>query len=217
MSSKVYTYVFNIVAENTYLIVDEATKEAALVDVGCMKESEVNVLENEISRLGVQLKMLLFTHMHFDHIWGAAYFANKYNLQPLCEEREIAATPSFSEQMRLFMLPPEDDAHDVEFAPIHEGDVLHLGETELKVLFVPGHTAGHIAFYNAKDKYVLSGDALFREEIGRTDLPGGSYPTLINSLRTQLMTLPGDTVVYSGHGPSSTIEHEKNNNPYLIR
>lgn len=217
MSTQIHTFVFNPVSENTYLLVDEATREAAIVDVGCMNEEEIQQLESVIEKERARPALLLFTHMHFDHIWGAPYFAQRYNLPPLTHKQEIATSLGFREQMKRFMMLAPSDYEEVLFEPVETGQLLRYGESILKVLFVPGHSAGHIAFYNEVDGFVLTGDALFRGDIGRTDLPGGSYHTLLRSISSELMSLPDDTAVYPGHGPSSSIQHEKQFNPYLLR
>lgn len=216
MSSIVKPFIFNPVQENTYLLIDEATKKAVIIDPGCMDRSEFQTMDRVLEQYDATPVALVLTHLHFDHIWGVPYVVEKYGLQPQAHPQEIDFMPSFNEQVRLFMLPEDQARKDPGYAPILPGEEIVFGESRLKVLFLPGHSIAHIAFYNESDHYVVSGDALFRMGIGRTDLPGGNYDRLIQSITTQLYTLPEETVVYSGHGPMTTIGFEKYNNPYTV-
>lgn len=216
MSSSVHPFVFNIVSENTYLLIDQATKQTAIVDCGCMNPQEEKQLKQFIEKNQLQPSLLLFTHLHFDHTWGLNFAIKEYDLIPMAHPAEIANTPPRKKQFKSFAMCPSSDLFEEPlYQELQEGQELHLGQTTLKVLFVPGHSAGHVAFYSPQDHYVLTGDALFAGDIGRTDLWGGDYDTLIRSLKTQLMILPGQTSVYPGHGPASTIDREKNHNPYV--
>lgn len=215
-SHSVVPFTFNIVAENTYLLVDE-TKEAAIVDCGCMNQAEEQQLDAYIKTHQLTPKLLLFTHLHFDHTWGLPFAAKNYKLTPMAHPIEIQHSMPRKEQFARFGIfaPSKDDSAEPQYETIREGDVLKFGHSELQVLFVPGHTAGHVAFYNAKAGYVLTGDVLFAGDIGRSDLPGGDYQTLINSIKKQLLVLPPETKVFPGHGPASTIQYEIHNNPYI--
>lgn len=215
MSSQVVGFTFNFVSENSYLIVDSSL-ETALVDCGCMNPQEQSLLEEYISQNGLKPKYLLFTHLHFDHTWGMKWAMDRYQLAPMSDPLERTYLPAMVSHLRTMNIDDHPLMQAIpEFGDLQSGETLLLGETPIRILAVPGHAPGHLAFYSPQDGYVLTGDALFREEIGRTDLWGGNFTTLINSLQTQLMTLPDETIVYPGHGEASTIIHEKNNNPYL--
>lgn len=216
MSSQVVPFTFNIVGENTYLLIDEETRHTAIVDCGCMNPQEEAQLQRFVEQNNLLPKLMLFTHLHFDHTWGLTFVAKQYGLSPMAHQMEIANTPPRKEQFKSFAMCPVSDLFDEpEYIYLSEGQELSLGQTTLKVLLVPGHSAGHLAFYSPQDLYVLTGDALFAQDIGRTDLWGGDYDTLIRSIKTQLLTLPPETIVYPGHGPSSTIAREIQSNPYL--
>lgn len=216
MALEVHTFSFNFVQVNTYLLVDSSTRRAAIIDCGCMMPSEEEILSKEVEQLGVTPTLLLATHLHFDHVWGMPFAANKWGLTPRAHRAEMESMPPFEEQMRLFGMPPSPDRVEVAYQPLETGEVLELGEARLRVLFVPGHTPGHIAFYEPNEHLLFSGDVLFTGgDIGRTDLPGGSYTTLVDSIKTQLMPLEDETVVYTGHGPHSTIGFERGANSYV--
>lgn len=216
MALEIHTFSFNFVQVNTYLLVDKATQEAAIIDCGCMVPAEENILSSKVEELNATPSLLIATHLHFDHVWGVPFAAQKWGLTPRAHRVEIETMPPFEEQMRAFGMPPMPERHDLPYQPFETGDRLKLGETHLEVLFVPGHTPGHVAFYEPQQHLLFAGDVLFAGgDIGRTDLPGGSYTTLINSIKTQLMPLDDDTIVYSGHGPQSTIGFERRANSYI--
>lgn len=216
MQTSVHQLTFNYVEENTYILVDEATKEAAIIDCGCMNEAEEQRLVQTIQKLGVTPRLLLFTHLHFDHCWGAAFAAEQYGLTPMAHDIEIQKMPPLVEQLLAFGFPNTEVRPQPSYASLHEGDEIKLGATTLKVLLVPGHTPGHIAFYEPVDGSLFAGDVLFvGGDIGRTDLPGGSFSTLIKSIKEELLPLPLTTKVYSGHGPSFDMDSVHKYNPYI--
>ena len=196
-TTEVKMFTFNSVAENTYILYD-STGEAALIDCGCMDGSEEQQLLRFVQEQQLTVKLLLNTHLHFDHAWGNGF---------------AAKMPSPSKQLAAFGMFGTMDEPPIQY--IAPGDVLQLGESIIKVLFVPGHSPGHLAFYCPQAQAVFTGDALFAGDVGRTDLWGGSYELLKKSIRTELLPLPDDTVVYPGHGPTSTIAYERTNNPFL--
>ena len=159
---------------------------------------------------------LLCTHLHFDHIIGNAFIRDTYGLLPEASQKDVEALPSLEEQMAGLGLPPSKAFETVPVTKyLSEGDTVRFGQSELQVLATPGHSPGSLSFYTSQDGFVLSGDALFEGSIGRTDLWGGDLRTLITAIREKLLTLPDATVVYSGHGPATTVGIEKNENPYL--
>ena len=209
---KIKRFEFNAFQENTYILYDE-TKECMIVDAGCYSIEEESTLNQFIGNEGLKPVKLLNTHCHIDHILGVTYCREKYGIpffahtgDDILVERVVSQGSVFGFQVQPMQNP---DYH------IEENDIIRFGNSSLKALFVPGHSLGSIVFYSAEQKFILSGDVLFYGSIGRTDLPGGSYEMLINNITEKLLTLPEDTIVYSGHGPETSIGFEKKNNPFL--
>ncbi|MDR0743508.1 MAG: MBL fold metallo-hydrolase [Tannerella sp.] len=207
-------FTFNFFGENTYLLYDE-TKETVLIDCGCITPDEKNTLSGFIDKNNLILKRLLSTHYHFDHVIGNAYIFHQYGIRPeIHRDEKNANTPTLNMQASKFGI----SMHFEEIEPlrnIEDNEELHFGHSTLKAILVPGHSPAGLVFYSEADKFIIAGDVLFLGSIGRTDLWGGDYDTLISSIKNRLLTLPDDTTVYPGHGPSTTIGAEKNNNPYL--
>lgn len=211
MQIKVFT--FNPIQENTYLLYDE-TKECVIIDAGCFFPQEEQTLADFIENNGLKLKRVLNTHLHFDHAFGNAFLARHYAILPEAHVGDEFMIPTMPEQAKRFgfnytVLTQNLGGHLVE------GDIIKFGNTELKAIHVPGHSPGSICFYNEKDGVLIAGDVLFLESIGRTDLIQGDLGTLLDGITKKLLTLPEETKVYCGHGPSTTIGHEKTHNPYL--
>lgn len=205
-------FAFNPLQENTYIIADEQG-DCCIVDPGCYFGNERNELKEYIQENRLQPKYLLNTHGHFDHVFGNKFIADTYGLQPHLHETEKPVLEYASVSAQQWGFPFDPYQGDLIF--LRAGDRVRLGADTLSVLFTPGHAPGHISFYCAEQAFVVSGDVLFRESIGRTDLPGGDFETLIRSIRNELFTLPDDTVVYPGHGPDTTTGYEKQHNPFL--
>lgn len=210
------TFTFNTVQENTYLLYDE-TGEAAIVDCGCMSPAEHTVLKSYCDEHGLTPRLLLNTHLHFDHCWGNPWVVRQWpHLSAHCHPYELTHQPKPSEQFARFgMMLRFEDLPDEAYIHIDQGDRLHFGNATLEVRYVPGHSPGHIIFYCAEDGFVIGGDTLFYEDIGRTDLWGGNYEQLVSAIKAQLLSLPDNTTVYTGHGEPTTIAHERLHNPYL--
>ena len=200
----VKTFVFNFFQENTYLLYDQ-TKEAVLIDCGCITPHEEEKLSGFIEANQLQLKRLLCTHYHFDHVIGNTYIYRKYGIRPEIHRNELSGNaPTL--QMQAMRYGRNMQFEEIEPAGyIDDNAGLYFGASLLQAMFVPGHSPGSLAYYSKSDQFVVSGDVLFPGSIGRTDLFGGDYHTLINSIHTRLMTLPGNTIVYAGHGPTTTI------------
>ena len=205
-------FTFNAFQENTYIIY-AANGEAIIVDPGCSSTTENNALLHFVTQHNLKVVQLINTHCHLDHILGNQLIASTYGLELFLHPNE--------EQM-LILSPQAAKMYGVQLnaykGPLHflsGGDVVKLGEDELKVLDAPGHSPGSICLYSQAGGFIIAGDVLFRESIGRTDLPGGNHKVLIESIQTQLFTLPDNVVVYSGHGTTTTIGHEKQYNPFL--
>ena len=211
MTIKIFT--FNPFQENTYLLFDE-TKEAVLIDAGCITETEKLTLKRFIDENGLTLKRLINTHLHLDHQFGNKFVADTFGLLPEANQQDEFLLANVVEQARSFGFSVEEEAQALG-AYINEDDEIKFGNCSLKAIHVPGHSPGSLAFYSEKEGVVFAGDVLFRNSIGRTDLPYGDYATLILSITKKLLPLPDSTVVYCGHGPSTTIGSEKSSNPYL--
>jgi glyoxylase-like metal-dependent hydrolase (beta-lactamase superfamily II) len=205
-------HTFNPFEENTYIIVAD-NGECIIIDPGCMEESECIFLKEEISKEGWKPVKLINTHCHIDHILGNAFVAKTYELGLEIHKGELPVLQAGTTIAQMYGVPYEESPLPSHF--INEGDEIMLGEGKMKVLFAPGHSPASICFYNAEDAWLIGGDVLFLESIGRTDLPGGDHETLLKSIRTQLFPLPDETIVYPGHGPKTTIGYEKTFNPFL--
>ena len=206
-------FIFSPVQENTY-VVHNAHRDCIIVDPGCYFGNERNELKEYIQNNGLAPKYLLNTHCHLDHVFGNKFIHDTWGLTLHLHELEKPVLEYAPTLGLSWGLPFDPYEGDLIF--LREDDVIRLGEDELQVLFTPGHSPGHIGFYCPAQHFIMGGDVLFRQSIGRTDLPGGNYDTLINTIRKKLFTLPDNTVVYSGHGPETTIGYEKKNNPFLI-
>ncbi len=211
MTIKIFT--FNPFQENTYLLFDE-TKEAVLIDAGCITDTEKLTLKRFIDENDLTLKRLINTHLHLDHQFGNKFVTDTFGLVPEANQQDEFLLANVVVQARSFGFSVEEEAQPLG-TYINEGDEIKFGNCSLKAIHVPGHSPGSLAFYSEKEGVVFAGDVLFRNSIGRTDLPYGDYATLILSITKKLLPLPDSTVVYCGHGPSTTIGSEKNSNPYL--
>lgn len=205
-------FTFSPVQENTYILFNEE-KECIIIDPGCYSSQERNQLKDYVVEHGLQPKYLLNTHCHLDHIFGNRFVATTYGLvlhiHPN-EEKVLSIGPTFGD---MWGLPFQNYEGDLLF--LKEGDTIQIGNDLLEILEAPGHSPGSICFYNKKQQFIIGGDVLFNGSIGRTDLPMGDFDTLINSIRTKLWPLPDEVVVYSGHGPTTTIGKEKRSNTFL--
>jgi len=209
---EIYKLVFNPIDENTYILADESG-ECAIIDCGCYDRNEFCELTDFIEEKKLKPVLLLNTHCHLDHIFGNRFMLERYNLGAFCHRDDDYNRKKAVNHALMFGLSMEEPP--VPAGYLADGQKISFGQSELTSIHVPGHAAGSLAFYSEKDKVVFTGDALFEGSIGRTDLPGGNYETLINSIRNKLFTLPEETVVYPGHGDETTIGNEIKTNPYF--
>jgi glyoxylase-like metal-dependent hydrolase (beta-lactamase superfamily II) len=209
---KIKSFEFSPIQENTYVLYNEFN-DCIIIDPGCYHDDEKDELTRFIDKMELKPKMLLNTHCHLDHVFGNKFVAEKYGLTLHIHENEKPIL-AFAPASGLMYNMPFDN-YNGELVFLKAGQTIKLGDDELKVLLTPGHSPGSLSFYCGKEKFVISGDALFKQSIGRTDLPGGDFDTLINSIKTQLFVLDDDTKVYSGHGPVTSIADEKRMNPFL--
>lgn len=211
---KVEVFTFNAFSENTIVLWDDESKEAAVIDPGTSSVSEEKILSEFISSEKLTVKYLINTHCHIDHILGCSFIKKKYDPTYYTPEQDLPLLENAEQQASMFGIditkPPDPDKF------ITEETELFLGNSKLKFLFTPGHTPGEYCIYLQEEKICITGDVLFNESIGRTDLWGGDYNTLLNSIEKKLLSLPDDVVIYPGHGESSTIGYEKQNNPFLV-
>lgn len=209
---KIKSFEFSPIQENTYILYNEF-KDCAIIDPGCYYDEEKDQLLQFILQAGLKPKMLLNTHCHLDHVFGNKFISEKFALTLHIHENEKPVLAFAPASGLMYNLP--FDNYTGEFVFLNDNEMIKLGEDELQVILTPGHSPGSLSFYSEKDKFVISGDALFFRSIGRTDLPLGNHDTLINSIREKLFSLPGETSVYSGHGPVTTIGEEKTENPFF--
>jgi glyoxylase-like metal-dependent hydrolase (beta-lactamase superfamily II) len=209
---KIKTFVFNPFQLNTYVLYDES-KSCVIVDPGCYDEDEENELKAFITENGLTPAYNILTHCHVDHVLGLNYaersfgiitYAHPEGYQFITKAHQYAAAFGF-----------DTETINMPQVSLSEGEILKFGVSELKVLYTPGHVDGSVCLVAEADKFVVSGDVLFYESIGRTDLPTGNLDILVNNIRTKLFTLPEDFVVYPGHGHETNIGYEKRNNPFL--
>lgn len=205
-------FVFSPIHENTYVLYNDS-KECIIIDPGCYFDDEKQQLLDYVKKTGLVAKLLLNTHCHLDHVFGNKFVHETFGLTLHLHTNEQKMLEMAPASGLMWGMP--FDNYQGNFIFIKEGDVLRLGDDELKVIEAPGHSPGHVCFYCEKQGFIIGGDVLFQGSIGRTDLPGGSFDTLIKSIKTKLFPLPDETIVYSGHGEPTTIGEEKMYNPYL--
>lgn len=209
----VKSFEFNPIQENTYLLYNEFN-DCIIIDPGCYYDTEQEEMVNFINDNNLKPVLLVNTHCHLDHVFGNKFIAEKYHLKLHIHSKEKQTLAMAPASGLVFQIPFENYTGPI--VELDELEYLPFENDKLKILFTPGHSIASLSFYNEAAKFVISGDALFKRSIGRTDLPGGDFDTLINSIRTQLLTLPAETKVYSGHGPVTTIGEELKENPFLL-
>ncbi len=208
---QVKSFVFNPFMENTYVLYDD-TKECVIIDPGCYEEYEEEALDEFIKTNQLKVKLLISTHGHIDHVLGNDHVIRTYGVPYLMHETDLPVLRAVESYAPNYGFQHYTPAEPTGF--LTEGDTISFGESAFDVLFLPGHAPGHIGLLNMDQKILVSGDVLFRESVGRTDLPGGDHATLIDSIHEKLFSLPDDITVYCGHGPQTTIGHEKQYNPF---
>ncbi|WP_121353771.1 MBL fold metallo-hydrolase [Flavisolibacter nicotianae] len=208
----VQPFTFNPVQENTYVLYNEKG-DCCIIDPGCYFASEEQALKGFIEQNGLKPVLLLNTHCHLDHIFGNKFIHRTYGLHLHIHPNEKQVLDRGPASGQAWQLP--FDNYDGELVFIEEGQTIRIGDDELQVLFTPGHSPGSVSFYDREAKFVISGDVLFQGSVGRTDLPGGDFGILEESIKTKLYALPEDVVVYPGHGESTTIGDEIKTNPFV--
>ena len=211
MNIKIFT--FNQFFENTFIISD-STNECIIIDPGCYDKNEKQILQDYILSNNLVPTRLINTHCHIDHILGNNFVSKTWDLELEIHHKDINLLKNSKDIADLYGFV------NYEKSPITnkflvEGDIIEFGKSNLEVLFTPGHAPGHISLYSKIENFIISGDVLFNNSIGRTDLPGGNYNTLIDTIKSKILCLDDSTVVYCGHGPSTTVGKERINNPFL--
>ena len=205
-------FVFNSFQENTYVLYNEA-QEALIIDAGCESTDELAEIKGFIKDQNLKPVALLGTHGHIDHVLGNRDLKEFFKITYKAHEGDAFMIEHAAEQAAMFGMkirkPPMADSY------LTDKEKISFGESSLEVIHLPGHSPGGVGFYCEEQGFIIVGDVLFSKSIGRTDLPGGNYEQLINSINSRLLVLPENTIVYPGHGPETTIGVEKRNNPFL--
>jgi len=210
---RIKTFTFNPFEENTY-VVSDSSSECLIIDPGCYTSEEKRILEHYIADNKLKPVRILLTHAHIDHILGNNFLTGKYKIPIQMCSIEIPLLNAAPEYGRMWGIECEPSPEPTMF--VLENEDITFGETNLKAIFTPGHSPGSFSFFHEQAKTLISGDVLFMQSIGRTDLPGGNYEMLLRSIHEKIMVLDDDVVVYPGHGPATTIGDERRNNPFLV-
>lgn len=204
----------NPFGENMYILWDETSREAVVVDPGMMRDAERDMVTKFIEDNKLNVKHVLLTHLHVDHITSARWLADKTGADVCGSDLDAQLGMELTQQTELFQLNVDCKPLTLD-RNLQDGDTITLGEEIIQVLHVPGHSPGGLAFYLPQSALLISGDTIFNGSVGRTDLWGGDMAQLINSIREKILTLPDETVIASGHGPTTTVADEKRFNPFL--
>ncbi|MGM9868435.1 MAG: MBL fold metallo-hydrolase [Sodaliphilus sp.] len=211
---KFLSFSTKLFGENIFLLFDEATSEAAIIDPGMMAPDEFTQLEDIVNKEGVHIKYILLTHAHIDHACAAKWASEKYGAPIYGSTADQMYASGMKEQAMMFHLPIKPESFTIDKS-LKDGDTLSLGASTIQVMATPGHTKGGLVFYIPQDGFAFVGDTIFQHSVGRTDLPGGDMALLTESIRAKIYTLPDNTILHPGHGPATTVEEERNFNPYV--
>ena len=211
---KIQTFPMSLFGINTYILWDPESLKAAIIDPAMINGAERDRVRDFIAKNKLTVTNVINTHLHIDHCIGNNWVTDTYGVKTSAHIGDSGLGENIGNQARMFGLPFEVKGVVID-TPLNDGDTIKIGNGELKVIHVPGHSQGGLALYDATDGILISGDSLFRESIGRTDLPGGNSRQLLDSIKNKLFTLPDNTTVYPGHGPTTTIGYEKTHNPFF--
>ena len=211
---EVKKFTFNPFSENTFIISNKLN-DAIIIDPGCYYKAEQNVIDDYVSQNSLKIHAVLHTHSHLDHMFGTAYILENYNVNLWIHKNDEITYESFEKVCDVYGIP------NIQFPQkpplfFNADNRININDIEFQILNVPGHSPGHVAFYNKENNFVINGDCLFENSIGRTDLPGGNHDQLLKSIKENLFVLPDPTIVYTGHGNETTIGKEKRTNPFLL-
>lgn len=214
ITMKIKKFTFNPIQENTYIVHDEQSGDAIVIDAGCLFPQEKESLKKYIEDNKLTVRRVLNTHLHFDHQFGNKFLFDTYGISPEAHPEDEFLLRRIVEKAQVFGFTIQENAQQIG-AYLSEGQIIRLGDDSFTCIHVPGHSPGHLVFYNEKNKALFAGDVLFYGSVGRTDLERGDHAALIKNITEKLLILPDDTTVYPGHGPATTIGREKKFNPYL--
>lgn len=204
-------FTFNVLQVNTYVLTDEDTHEAIVIDPGCYTPEEREAFKAYINDNGITIKRVVDTHLHFDHIYGQRFVEETFGVAAEACKKDITFLNHYQDLLVMFNMPMDDEALPLK-GYLVDGDIIEVGNIKLNVLQVPGHSPGGLVFYCEKEHCAFVGDTILEGGIGRTDMHRGNYETLIQNIKEKLLVLPDETMLYSGHGTPSTIGYEKANN-----
>ena len=211
---KIARLIFNPLQENTYVVWDESL-EAVVIDAGNMSERENATLEQFLSERGLKPVYALNTHGHFDHLMGVEFLRQRYGAKFAVSSKDKFLVENATQSAELFGIRAGDMPEKID-VDLEGMQSISFGQSELQIISTPGHTPGHVAFYEPEAKLLFTGDTLFRESIGRTDLPGGDYSWIMKSILDKIMPLGDEVKVYPGHGETTDIGHESMYNPFVV-
>ena len=210
---KIKSFTFNSFQENTYILYDE-TKECIIVDPGCYSIEEQNTLYEFIKKKQLIPLQLINTHCHIDHILGNKFVCEKWNIELCAHKEELPLLKASEEISKMYGF----ENYNLSPTPkkyLTSDQKIKFGNNSLEILFCPGHSPGHICLFCKQNNILIAGDVVFKGSVGRTDLPGGNHQVLIESINKEIINLPNETQIYSGHGPSTLLSEEKKHNPFL--
>ncbi len=211
---QVKQFTFSNFGVNTYLLVDSETREAAVIDPAMQTEHERQEFDRFILSRDIKLTQIINTHLHLDHCFGVNYVKEHYGIKLSASRADAPLGLQFPQQCEMFRMPRLGGPVEID-VPLKAGDIIEIGKSRLKVIATPGHTPGGLCFYDEADRLLFTGDTLFKGSIGRTDLPGGNYEQLIDSIRTRLLPLPDNITIFPGHERLTNLANERRFNPYL--
>ncbi len=211
---KIKSFTFNPFQENTYIVYDNSN-ECIIIDPGCYTEEEREELKQFIVKQNLKPVKLINTHCHIDHILGNRFIVNQWGIKLYIHKADLPTLENAENIAKMYGFENYEKSPSPEHF-LEENDIITFGESNFKILFTPGHAPGHICLYNKKNNLLFGGDLIFQGSIGRTDLPGGNYKTLIQSISNKIFPLSNETKIYCGHGPSTNLGHEKETNPFLV-
>ena len=211
---EIRTFVCNMLHENCFVLFDKDSREAAVIDPGFYWENEKQTFVKYVEANQLKIKYLLCTHLHFDHTFGVAFIEDTFNVKLSASVLDTPWVENFESSVARFGIIPNGEKRYVTH-PLRDTDVLTLGTHTLECISTPGHSAGGMCFYAKDNGYLFAGDTLFQSSIGRTDFADGDYGQLIRFIQTRLLPLPSETIVFPGHGDTTTIGDEKMYNPYI--
>ncbi|MDE6692206.1 MAG: MBL fold metallo-hydrolase [Muribaculaceae bacterium] len=211
---KIVQFQFSQFGVNTYLVIDDATSQAAVIDPAMAFTQEERAFSDYVAKEKVDIRQIINTHLHLDHCFGMDYVKSKYNVPLKAHGEDAILGEILDQQYQMFGMEPRGRKVEIDVT-LRDNDVIDIGESHLQVLATPGHTLGGICLYSAADKILFSGDTIFKGSVGRTDLPGGSHSSLISSIKRKILSLPHDVRIYPGHGPSTTVGDELRHNPFI--